>query len=707
MKDLWAHPWGRVFVIALTVATVSWALRATAIVTWPVVAAAGDVLIPLAIGFTIAYVLNPMVDGLQRTGMPRAVAATILYLLSVLVGVLALSLVLPTVIRQSSDLATRTFQAQPFLDLDRDGKLGPEEEVVVPLADQPGRYFADRDGDAAFDDGEPVYDEDRHLIAEAPSLVGYVLGWLEQQQGHVERFVGLDLSANDLAFLQLYAEQTAEVRAILNDGVEAARDGLPFEQWRAELQVEPARLPKLPGGWAYCWPGVTTADFEAAAVAVGATDAERWRAVMGWYGRLYTAWHERLVRSYDLARGAARSERDSGSVSQGNVDAGGELVVDETLEPAERERLVALEQQMREAERQRYEPVLALLRALDAADPVSLAEQLQQRWSSTATGAADQELDSLVAAIQEGEEAGAAYAVALLDRVGGRKEAPGSVVLRDMVDNLGDQLRGGLTSASGRVADGVTALVTNIGGLFGLALDVVLVPIYAFFLTLVMPGIRRTVKRYVPERGRDTIIRLAREIERVVAAFFRGRLIVCFICAVLVWIGFAILGVPYAGLFGILIGLATTIPLSGLIFLVPACLLTVVEGGDSVVLRTSMIIAIYTIVQTLEMTVFTPTIMGREVELHPVTLILALIFFGKLIGILGLILAVPIAATIRIIAREFVLPRLRGMASLPADSRMWSKDQLGSSITPPGVQVSQDPDASPAQTDAGEKPEAN
>ena len=65
-------------------------------------------------------------------------------------------------------------------------------------------------------------------------------------------------------------------------------------------------------------------------------------------------------------------------------------------------------------------------------------------------------------------------------------------------------------------------------------------------------------------------------------------------------------------------------------------------------------------VQVLETVVLTPMIMGREVELHPVTLIIALLLCGKLLGILGLILAVPIAATCRILAREFFWPWLTG-----------------------------------------------
>jgi predicted PurR-regulated permease PerM len=160
-------------------------------------------------------------------------------------------------------------------------------------------------------------------------------------------------------------------------------------------------------------------------------------------------------------------------------------------------------------------------------------------------------------------------------------------------------------------------------------------------------------------------MRIVQKIERAVAAFFRGRLIVCIICALLTWIGFAILQIPYAALFGLLIGLATAIPMAGLVFLVPAIVLTIIEGGDSITLRVLMAIAVYGGVQTLEATVFTPTIMGKEVELHPVLLIVALLLCGSLLGILGVILAVPIAATIRIFAREFFLPRIREAAGVP------------------------------------------
>ncbi len=75
-----------------------------------------------------------------------------------------------------------------------------------------------------------------------------------------------------------------------------------------------------------------------------------------------------------------------------------------------------------------------------------------------------------------------------------------------------------------------------------------------------------------------------------------------------------------------------------------------------------LVFGVYGLVQATE-AVLIPWILGREVELHPVWLIVALLLCGKLLGILGLILAVPIAATVRILSREYLWPRLLQLAA--------------------------------------------
>lgn len=238
-----------------------------------------------------------------------------------------------------------------------------------------------------------------------------------------------------------------------------------------------------------------------------------------------------------------------------------------------------------------------------------------------------------------------------------------------------------MAGISTMATNAIKGILGNITQVFTITLDLVLIPIYAFFLTLAMPRLRASLKALVPLKGRNRTLKIMHAIERVVAAFFRGRLIVCTICGILFYIGFAALQVPYAAMFAFFIGAATTVPLAGLVFLVPAVLLMVVDGGDAVLMRTVLVVGVYSLIQTLEATVFTPTVMGKEVELHPVILIIALVFFGRLWGILGLILAVPAAATMRILLREFLLPRLGKPA--PATTRALLKGSKTAPESPP------------------------
>lgn len=233
--------------------------------------------------------------------------------------------------------------------------------------------------------------------------------------------------------------------------------------------------------------------------------------------------------------------------------------------------------------------------------------------------------------------------------------------LAPTLDSLESSTQETVQTLPQRLGEWTKASMGGFDWLLELSLNLVLIPIYAYFLILAMASIRKGVRESLPIWQRDAVLRIIADIERVVAAFFRGRLLVCLICSLITWIGFSAIGwfgapVPYALLFALLIGLATAVPLAGLLFLIPAVLLNLLEGGSGG--TAGAMIAVYVLVQGLEGVVLTPGIMGREVELHPVTLIVAILLCGKLVGVLGVILAVPIAATARILAREFLWPRV-------------------------------------------------
>lgn len=656
----WAHPWGRVLLVALTIAAVSWAIRETASITLPVVEALGAVLMPVLVGFTIAYVLTPVVDAISRHGTTRLVATAVLFAVGAAVTALAVGLGAPALIAQSAQLASRTVQDQAYLDVDGDGRLGPRDRVLVADPAEPRRYVETLAADGSAPAG-PAWYQGRDAVRIEPSIAGQVLAWLDEQQGRVERSFGGELDARSQLLIEVHRRRTALVRQVLDAGLAQAENGLPATQWPPSLRIDPNDLPSFSGAWHRAWPGVSTERYEAAAAALP-DDATRvqWRAIMNRYGLAFAQQQERLLAAWELVLTGREAEAPPPAPAPPST------AFSPDLPEAERERLATA---LAEALAARTAPVRDLLDEVGR-QPGELARDLRALLDAGAAPAEPEALATYHQHLRAGDAAGAAWAGALFRALRPQRNETG--VLDLALDHLGREARSRLTRSSQDLAASVGDSLTP-GAVLAWSLDLLLIPIYAFFLILAMPAIRRTVRRYLPGSHKEVLIRILHDIERVVAAFFRGRLVICIVCGALTTIGFVICGVPYAVLFGVLIGLATTVPLSGLLFLVPAVLLVLLDGGPDAMWWAVGVVAVYTVIQTLEMAVLTPLIMGREVELHPVVLILALLLCGKLLGVIGLILAVPIAATVRILARQFLLPRLRKFADLPVHTAMIRK----------------------------------
>jgi predicted PurR-regulated permease PerM len=268
--------------------------------------------------------------------------------------------------------------------------------------------------------------------------------------------------------------------------------------------------------------------------------------------------------------------------------------------------------------------------------------------------------------LEDAERNASPAAKELLTELRGGEGAVGGQAIALAMSKVEDAVRANLDRVPERIGGWAEASLGNVGAIGGFLLDAILVPIYAFFLILAMPAIRTGIKDFIPAKHKDGTLRIVREIERAVSAFFRGRLIICLLCAMVGVAGFLTLQlfgvkVPYGILFGVLLGLATPIPLAGIVLAVPAVVLTMIQPTASPV-DGALVFVVYGLVQATE-AVLIPWILGREVEVHPVWLIIALLLCGKILGVLGLILAVPIAATVRILGREYLWPRLRAWAA--------------------------------------------
>ena len=196
-----------------------------------------------------------------------------------------------------------------------------------------------------------------------------------------------------------------------------------------------------------------------------------------------------------------------------------------------------------------------------------------------------------------------------------------------------------------------------LGAMFSIIAGLALVPIYAFYFLLEKHGINKQWRDYLPvqdSKFKDELVFIINAINEYLVAFFRGQVLVAMCDGVLYTIGFVLIGLPYAMLIGVMATFLTIIPFLGAITTcISALVIALVSFGDWQ--HPALVLAVFAVVQSLEGLVIQPKIMGERVGLHPVTIIIALMVGTTLLGgILGGILAIPLAAVLRVLLARYV-----------------------------------------------------
>ncbi|MEM7515388.1 MAG: AI-2E family transporter [Planctomycetota bacterium] len=188
-----------------------------------------------------------------------------------------------------------------------------------------------------------------------------------------------------------------------------------------------------------------------------------------------------------------------------------------------------------------------------------------------------------------------------------------------------------------------------------------LLPIYTWFLLFELGNIHRFVSRYLPRSERERISRIGRQIGEVLSSFFRGRLLVALAKGILITIGLSLAGVDYALLIGLSSGFLSLIPFVGaLLGGVFAFLVALMD--HSFVPALVRVLIIYLSAEVIEGYVLVPKIIGDSLGLPPVVVLFTVFVGGAALGVFGLLLALPLTASILILVREFVLPALADFA---------------------------------------------
>lgn len=216
--------------------------------------------------------------------------------------------------------------------------------------------------------------------------------------------------------------------------------------------------------------------------------------------------------------------------------------------------------------------------------------------------------------------------------------------------------------SAGGVAAGMASGLTRSGmAVVSFLVNLVLIPVVAFYLMRDWDLVMARVRALLPRASAPTMVRLARESDQVLGAFFRGQLLVMLALAVIYSAGLAVLGVDLALLIGIVAGLVSFVPYLGtFVGVAMAVAASLFQFGE--LWHLVAVLAVFGAGQMLEGMVLQPWLIGDRIGLHPVAVIFAVMAGGQLFGFTGVLLALPVAAVLMVLLR-FALERYRASAA--------------------------------------------
>lgn len=184
----------------------------------------------------------------------------------------------------------------------------------------------------------------------------------------------------------------------------------------------------------------------------------------------------------------------------------------------------------------------------------------------------------------------------------------------------------------------------TISFVIGLAVVIVIL-LYLVFILLDFDEISEGWKGLIPDQYRQVVLDVVSDFTRAMRVYFRAQALIAFIVGLLFALGFWLIGLPMGILLGLFIGLLNMVPYLQVVGLIPAVLFAIVGAlgaGESIWVMLVLVLAVFAVVQVIQDAILVPRIMGRATGFNPAVILLSLSIWGKLLGILGLLIALPV-----------------------------------------------------------------
>ncbi len=216
--------------------------------------------------------------------------------------------------------------------------------------------------------------------------------------------------------------------------------------------------------------------------------------------------------------------------------------------------------------------------------------------------------------------------------------------LGDNISNALNSLQANLSQLAGGFFG---QLFSFLGGLFSIFMLLVL----TFYFSADDQFVKRSVRVFIPVKYQPYSTNLINRIQEKLGLWIRGQLILCLIIFSMSWLGLSLLGVKYALVLAVFAGVTEFIPYLGpFLGAIPA----VFVGFTQAPYLGLLVIGLYIIIQQAENLFIVPMVMKRAVGLNPVVVIIAMLIGGTMAGILGILIAIPVATAISVAVSDFV-----------------------------------------------------
>lgn len=201
-----------------------------------------------------------------------------------------------------------------------------------------------------------------------------------------------------------------------------------------------------------------------------------------------------------------------------------------------------------------------------------------------------------------------------------------------------------MTNYVGNMMSGISSTINQL-------FLILIIPFLAFYMLKDIQSIERTLLALLPKKQRKSILRVLRDVDEALGNYIRGQFLVCVVVGVLAYIGYLIVGLPYALLLAALVAVFNVIPYLGPIFGIIPSLFVALTVSPKMAIG---VVIVNLLVQILEGNVISPQIVGRSLHMHPLFIIFALLVGGEAGGILGLLLAVPVFAMGKVVVEHIL-----------------------------------------------------